>query len=145
MKEFIRSGAEVFSMLDLASKKHSGNHISDHDNILDFGCGNGRLLRFIDDKDRALYGCDVNTSVVHFVQRNFPYVNVYCNGLLPPLTCHDDQFNLVYSFSVFSHLSLKVENQWLEEIGWRPSALDEQSSCPRSKRRGEQIYKALAP
>jgi hypothetical protein len=28
--------------------------------------------------------------------------------------------------------------------GWRPSALDEQSSCQRSKRRGEQIYKALA-
>jgi SAM-dependent methyltransferase len=116
-EEFIRSGAEVFTMLDLASQKYSGKHVSDHNSILDFGCGNGRLLRFIDDESKPIYACDVNRSVVEYVHRYFPYASVYCNALMPPLIYRNEQFDLIYSFSVFSHLSLEAENEWLKELG----------------------------
>jgi SAM-dependent methyltransferase len=115
--DFVRSGAEVFTMLDLAAKKYGGRPLSGFKSTLDFGCGNGRILRFFTPPlSGSLRGCDVNGPVVDFVFSHFPFVDAYHSPLMPPLKYADGTFDLIYSFSVFSHLSLAVEKDWLREL-----------------------------
>lgn len=113
--EFVRSGFEVASMFDLACKRYGHKTISGFRSILDFGCGCGRLVRFIQPQG-GLFGCDVNRRVADYCKANYPHGSFYQNDLLPPLIYRDGLFDLVYSFSVFSHLREDVEIEWLREI-----------------------------
>jgi SAM-dependent methyltransferase len=114
--DFVRTGAEVFTMLDLAAQKHEAKSIRDFRSILDFGCGNGRVLRFFDEASSKVWGCDVNALVIEFAASNFPSAHLYHSPLLPPLEYETGAFDLIFSFSVFSHLSLDVERVWLAEL-----------------------------
>jgi SAM-dependent methyltransferase len=63
-----------------------------------------------------LYGCDVSKPVVSFTRNRYPHATVYTNDPTPPLDFRDGLFDLVYAFSVFSHLSEDVETSWLREL-----------------------------
>ena len=115
-EDFLQSGAEVYTELDLASRKHSGRGLREFNRILDFGCGCGRILRFLAGGPSALHGCDINAKIAGFAERSVPNAQVYQNSLMPPLRYGDGEFELVYSFSVFSHLTQQVENEWLREL-----------------------------
>jgi SAM-dependent methyltransferase len=75
--------------------------------VLDFGCGWGRLTRFLarDVAPGSLCGCDPYPGILDVCERtgvpgrlaSIPYVS----KSLP----FDDRFDLVYAFSVFTHLS----------------------------------------
>jgi hypothetical protein len=54
--------------------------------------------------------------LVLFVKSHFPHATVYHSDLDPPLDFRDGLFDLVYSFSVFSHLQQDVEMRWLQEL-----------------------------
>lgn len=111
---YLRSGFEVASMFDLALQKYFGRVVADYDDVLDFGCGSGRLGRFM--KPARLFGCDVNGPIVDYCSRTIPAGRFDQNSLLPPLPYADETFDLVYSFSVFSHLRQDVEELWLREL-----------------------------
>jgi SAM-dependent methyltransferase len=113
--EFLRSGAEVFTMFDLAARRYGGKSMSEFNKILDFGCGIGRILQFIPEGP-SVCGCDVNQWVSEYTKRTHRRAEIYCNSLMPPLKYPAGTFDLIYSFSVFSHLSLAVERAWLEEL-----------------------------
>jgi SAM-dependent methyltransferase len=114
--EFVRSGAEIYTMLDLAARRYRGRPIVDFHRTLDFGCGNGRILRFLRNASGEIHGCDVSRAGLDFVRENLPFVKIYRNPLMPPLHYAAGSFDLIVSFSVFSHLSLAVENAWLTEL-----------------------------
>ena len=115
-EEFMRSGMEVFQMLDLAALKHSKKHINGFNSILDFGCGCGRILRFLNKKGLNVSGCDINQKLIDYCKNSYEYCDTYNNDLFPPLKYKNNSFDLIYSFSVFSHLSIDVEKSWLEEL-----------------------------
>jgi len=115
-EEFLRSGAEVYTMLDLAARKHGNRKMRQFGSILDFGCGCGRILRFLAGASPALHGCDINAKVAAVAGQSVPTAQVYQNALTPPLRYEDAEFDLVYSFSVFSHLTQQVEDEWLKEL-----------------------------
>lgn len=113
--EYDRTGLEVATMLDLALLLHTGRRVADFDTVLDFGCGSGRLARHMRPAG-VLHGCDVNRQVVQWCDAHLPHGQFHQNGLLPPLRFGAGEFDLVYSFSVFSHLRLDVEQAWLAEL-----------------------------
>jgi len=86
--------------------------------VLDFGCGVGRqLLHFTHDYPAPTYfACDVHPENVAFVRRAYPRVFGSVNGFVPPLDYETDQFDLVYSVSVFSHLAPDQHLPWLREL-----------------------------
>lgn len=86
--------------------------------ILDFGCGCGRMLLWMDavGRDRALYGTDVDAEAVGWCQEHVPYAAVSVNGADPPLAYPDGTFDLVYSHSVFTHLDEPRQDAWLGEL-----------------------------
>jgi SAM-dependent methyltransferase len=86
--------------------------------ILDFGCGSARILRLYRYMDGVrLVGCDANPECIAWCKENVPGCEFYVNELAPPLPFPDgNQFDLVVSLSVFTHIPLGQQAVWLEEM-----------------------------
>jgi len=85
--------------------------------ILDFGCGCGRMIRFLGHPEHwAAHGCDVKPGNVDWCRANLSGARVTRNGVLPPLPYPSETFNLIFSMSIFTHLPEKNANLWIDEI-----------------------------
>ena len=76
--------------------------------VLDFGCGAGRTLRhFLSEAERAeFYGCDIDRPSIAWLRSHLsPPLHVFENEETPSLPQPDEFFDLVYAFSVFTHLT----------------------------------------
>jgi SAM-dependent methyltransferase len=93
-----------------------GSSIEDFDALLDFGCGCGRILRHWDElPETQVFGCDIDPRMVQWCDANLPFADVSVNDLEPPLAYADSAFDLVYAFSVFTHLSVELQHAWMQE------------------------------
>ena len=95
--------------------------------ILDFGCGWGRMVRFfLKDLDPSrIWGADCLSSIIKVCQQTNRWCNFRVVEPLPPTTFPDEMFDLIYSYSVFSHLSEDAHKKWLLEFSriLRPGGL----------------------
>jgi SAM-dependent methyltransferase len=111
----------------LASGKHnadlirellgeSGSSVEQMGTLLDWGCGCGRVLRHWSDlRQTRVRGCDINPKMVDWCNGNLPFVEATVNELSPPLPYADSTFDLVYAFSVMTHLSEDLQHAWMRE------------------------------
>jgi SAM-dependent methyltransferase len=116
LSRYHQSGREIAQMFDLAVQGTVGQALADFKRVLDFGCGTGRIAQFVKDQVGQLSACDVNARCIDFVQRAFPDVAAHRTAHAPPLPYDTGHFDLVYSFSVFSHLTQTAEDAWLAEL-----------------------------
>ncbi len=95
-----------------------GHPIEADSYVLDFGCGWGRTLRFFlkDVLADHLYGVDVLELAVNTCRETNKLCHFELVQPTPPSQLPSDRFDLVYLYSVFSHLSESVHNQWLDEF-----------------------------
>jgi SAM-dependent methyltransferase len=95
-----------------------GNVLTPDSHILDFGCGWGRMIRFFlkDVKANNLHGIDVNPQMIDCCRGLFRYGNFSICNPLPPTEFPDESFDVIYAYSVFSHLAEPVHIQWVEEF-----------------------------
>jgi SAM-dependent methyltransferase len=85
--------------------------------ILDFGCGCGRVLRHWHDLRRArVLGTDYSPKPVQWCRQNLPFADISVNRLAPPLAYGEAEFDLVYTFSVFTHLTEDLQVPWMNEL-----------------------------
>ena len=85
--------------------------------ILDFGCGCGRVLRHWSSLNRArVFGTDYNPTLVQWCHQHLPFADVTVNQIAPPLAYQNAQFDLVYAFSVFTHLTEDLQVPWMNEL-----------------------------
>lgn len=86
--------------------------------VLDFACGAGRqlmqLLRLY--PNVQAHGCDIRADAIASLKRLYPKANLYTNSFDPPLRYADGTFDLLYSVSIFSHLSESDARLWLLEL-----------------------------
>lgn len=134
--------AEKFS----ATRKHFwwglewiGDYAQDGDRILDFGCGNGRLLELFGEKKIEYTGVDVSEKLIEIARQKYPAENVKfqkinshkitqnedritqknnSDSISPDsLPFTDNYFNSVYSIAVFHHLpSRDLRKEIVKEI-----------------------------
>jgi SAM-dependent methyltransferase len=86
--------------------------------ILDFGCGVGRILRtaVAEDREAEFWACDIHTPSVEWLRENLsPPAHVFQTQERPPTQQSDGQFDVIYAFSVFTHL-LDSWSAWLLEL-----------------------------
>jgi SAM-dependent methyltransferase len=87
--------------------------------VLDFGCGCGRILTYLQSSlvQATLVGTDIDAEAIAWCKQNLnDLANFTTNGELPPLPFVDNQFDLVYSVSVFTHLPEGMQFAWLDEL-----------------------------
>ena len=85
--------------------------------ILDFGCGCGRVLRRWHSLNARICGTDLSKPAVKWCRAHLPFVEVAVNRLEPPLVYGDASFDLVYAMSVLTHLPIKTQLAWRDELG----------------------------
>lgn len=88
--------------------------------ILDFGCGCGRVIRHLAAlaPTAQLHGTDYNPALIDWCRRHMklPRAEFFRNDLAPPTGHADGAFDLVYAFSVFTHLTEPLQHAWLAEL-----------------------------
>lgn len=85
--------------------------------ILDWGCGAGRVTRHIIDRfpKARVRGADIDREAAEWADANLGGEFTSC-GLAPPLPYDDASFDLITSFSVFTHLRRADQAAWLDEM-----------------------------
>jgi len=88
-------------------------------NILDWGCGPGRVIRhlppFIGDSCNC-FGTDFNKKYIKWCRNNIPDVTFTLNKLKPPLEYKSNFFDIIYGISIFTHLSEEMHYAWFSEL-----------------------------
>ncbi|MBV9000406.1 MAG: class I SAM-dependent methyltransferase [Solirubrobacterales bacterium] len=85
--------------------------------VLDFGGGCGRIARhWAALHGPEFYACDIDAAAVAWCRRNLAFVNTAVNQLEPPLPYVSESFDLVYAYSVFTHLPERAQRPWIEEL-----------------------------
>ncbi|MCX6763421.1 MAG: class I SAM-dependent methyltransferase [Candidatus Moranbacteria bacterium] len=84
-----------------------GDYAKNGDKILDYGCGNGRLLELFIGKNIEYFGADVsrkliNTAKNKYISNNIKFQKINSGQVILPFP--DNYFNTVYSIAVFHHL-----------------------------------------
>jgi len=86
--------------------------------ILEFGCGSARLLRTLRClPNTRLLGTDINPVCVDWCRNNVTGIEFYQNERQPPLEfAQESSIDLIFASSVFTHISLNLQDLWLEEL-----------------------------
>ncbi|MBW4619890.1 MAG: class I SAM-dependent methyltransferase [Cyanosarcina radialis HA8281-LM2] len=113
---YVKSGKSIVDSFAEELKK-CGLALDRFRNILDFGCGAGRQIQYMSGYRQAnLTGCDPNEAHIKWLSKSYPGANFYRTNFNPPLPFADKSFDLIYSVSVFTHLSEKLQYDWLKEL-----------------------------
>ena len=116
LDHFFREGESRVFLMKKLLKTH-GFHLNTQKAILDFGCGCGRVLRFLKGYNVPLYGCDYNPTLIHWCSGNLSSIAYFeKTDLTPPLPYKDNQFSLVLVLSVFTHLPEDIQKLWIKEF-----------------------------
>jgi SAM-dependent methyltransferase len=99
-------------------QRHTGQPISEKTRVLDFGCGWGRFLRFFlkDAQPMNLWGFDPSPERIQACRATNPRCQFVQSALMPPTPITDGFFDLIYCYSIFSHLSEDAHKRWLKEL-----------------------------
>jgi SAM-dependent methyltransferase len=109
---FAQHGAAIFEALN----KVSDRPIREFRNILDFGCGCGRLARMFKGYTGTLTGCDIDASLVEWINTGLPFINAVQTQPNHALPFADGSFDCVISISVFTHMNEAAQNFYLTEL-----------------------------
>jgi SAM-dependent methyltransferase len=112
-------------------KGHAARHgvpLADQRVVVDLGCGCGRIARWLAPEvvggQGRFLGFDINPGMAGWCDANLPG-DYGRNQLLPPLAVPDGTSDIVYAYSVLTHLREATAVLWLEEIArvLRPGGL----------------------
>lgn len=92
--------------------------LSSFKQILDFGCGCGRMLIWFAEHSRSsyFYGTDIDVDAISWCRNNLDFARFSINKPLPPLQYPSEMFDLIYAISVFTHLNEDYQFRWLSEL-----------------------------
>lgn len=87
--------------------------------ILDWGCGPGRIIRHLPElviDAEGFSGTDYNPQTIDWCSNHLPGIQFMVNNLDPPVPAADHSFDLIYGISIFTHLSEDAHYAWLKEL-----------------------------
>ncbi|OED43302.1 hypothetical protein AB833_04095 [Chromatiales bacterium (ex Bugula neritina AB1)] len=116
-ESMMRGAFQLYKHVKDACAQH-GSPIDSRTQILDFGCGWGRIARFFlkDMSLQNIHGVDVLSELTAscnetFCSNNFEQIEQ--KGTIPHATA---SFDVVFANSVFSHLDEQLNMRWINEI-----------------------------
>lgn len=116
--EDLRYGPYEFTSTVKKYAKKLSIAFDDNTKLLDFGVGWGRMIRFFfkDLPSDNLFGIDTWQIMIDKCNQLLPSGNYTLNNPLPPTDFEDNTFDIIMSFSVFSHLRSDAAEMWIKEF-----------------------------
>jgi len=112
---FLRSGRRHAELIRTLLQENDSS-IDEIGELLDFGCGCGRVMRHWSQLPHTrVFGCDINSKMIEWCTTHLHFVDATINDISPPLPYEDSRFDLVYAFSVFTHLPEELQHSWIHE------------------------------
>jgi SAM-dependent methyltransferase len=105
---------DIRSLLDLA-----GEDRYRFLQVLDWGCGCGRLTRVLSDvfPNACLMGADIDAEAIAWNCEHLAgLASFHVVPSVPPSTLPAAHFDMILGISVFTHLPLELEKAWLREL-----------------------------
>jgi SAM-dependent methyltransferase len=113
---FLLAGYSNAQNIDRALKATTDRSLSQFSDILDWGCGCGRLTRYLLDGKACVTGADIDGDSLSWCRVNLPGAHFVQLELYPPSALPTAGYDLVAAISVFTHLSETVQFEWLSEL-----------------------------
>jgi len=112
----MREAFAFYTLLKSQLAKHG--ILSPKTRVLDFGCGWGRFIRLFmkDITSEALHGADVDPDMIGFCRISGLPAQFAVVPPLGPTLYPDADFDLIFAYSVFSHLSEDAYRAWMQEF-----------------------------
>lgn len=87
------------------------------ENVLDFGCGVGRIMRhWSTTQGPAWHGTDYNSDLIEWCKSHLKFCEFRVNALSGQLPYDAETFDFIYAFSVFTHLGEPLAEFWINEL-----------------------------
>jgi len=87
--------------------------------VCEWGCGPARILRWLARLSAParlrLSGCDYNARAIAWCRANLDGIDFRPNGIAPPAPFPDGAFDVLYSVSVYTHLSEAMHHAWFRD------------------------------
>jgi SAM-dependent methyltransferase len=113
---FLETGARDLEMI-VDALRRDGAEVEHFGAVLDFGCGCGRVMRnWRRLQGPTMHGCDLSQEQIDWCRQNLAFAQFTRNDLKPPLGYPVETFDLVYAFSVFTHLPEDLQLDWMKEL-----------------------------
>lgn len=101
-EQFSRTRSSFWKELDFIKKE-----ISEGDNVLDLGCGNGRLYEFLKDKKIDYTGVDSSEGLLKLAREKYGETAKFVKGDALNLPFADESFDKIVSIAVLHHIPSK--------------------------------------
>jgi len=116
-EEYLASGKrDVEEMLDIC--RRAGVAVETLGHILEFGCGDGRMIRWLRRlaEDREVWGTDIDAGRIFWCKQHLgPPLHFIVNTTVPHLPFEDRHFGFIYAGSVFTHID-DLADAWIAEL-----------------------------
>ncbi len=118
LPEFLWTGLADMDLIMTHYEKVANHTNVERPTVLDFGCGCGRMVRFLINYPtlKTIHACEVNPDHVNWCRDNLRNVQASRCNALPPLPYRDRMFDFIYGLSVFTHLPEDNATKWLSEM-----------------------------
>ncbi|MEO8809644.1 MAG: class I SAM-dependent methyltransferase [Rhodanobacter sp.] len=87
--------------------------------ILDFACGPGRVISELAHATESctLYGSDIDSQAIAWASDNLSsFARFSTNATSAPTDYASGMFDVIYSVSLFTHLDVSAQDEWLAEM-----------------------------
>lgn len=122
---FLFGGATIVKRFEQLLLERFDRPLASFRSILDWGCGAGRLTRYLAQLSPAVTGVDIDADNIASCVETLPGARFLRVGLMPPTELPAGSFDLVVGLSVLTHLDELVQDAWLAELQrlTRPQAI----------------------
>jgi ubiquinone/menaquinone biosynthesis C-methylase UbiE len=117
VEEYLASGKRDLHDMEAILSRH-GVSLAGMGNILEFGCGDGRMIRWLEDlaHDREIWGSDIHAERIIWCKQHIsPPFRFVTTTIVPHLPFEDRYFGFIFAGSVFTHID-DLADAWLMEL-----------------------------
>lgn len=94
------------------------DYIKNGDKIMDFGCGNGRILEILKNKNISYIGVDISGKLINLAKEKYQGENIKFQKISgqASLPFPDNYFNIIISIAVFHHFPPEYAQKMAGEL-----------------------------